>query len=224
MRVLISSENLDKYKKLTKTFSDIGAIIDSVDSCEEAIDYADLRIYDLCIVSEETVKHTKELNAILVAMRKQNKNSVCIFGLESFSAEFETKLLRLGFDDVTVNKRGDEVLAQRVKSRMKDLIIDELKCGQFTINFKKKTVFVGNTKINIHSKPFKVLSYLARKKGTVVSKEMLLHSVWEDPEYISENVVEVTINNIRRELEKLNLNSIETIRRKGYRFSKDAFQ
>ncbi|MBT3882162.1 MAG: helix-turn-helix domain-containing protein, partial [Campylobacteraceae bacterium] len=44
-------------------------------------------------------------------------------------------------------------------------------------------------------------------------------AIWEEPELVTPNVIEVAINQIRQKMDKpLNIATIETIRRRGYRF------
>ena len=68
-------------------------------------------------------------------------------------------------------------------------------------------------------KPFEVLTHLARHSDQIVSKEQLLDAIWEEPELVTPNVIEVAINQIRQKMDKpLNISTIETVRRRGYRF------
>ena len=56
-------------------------------------------------------------------------------------------------------------------------------------------------------------------KDQIVSKEQLLDAIWEEPELVTPNVIEVAINQIRQKMDKpLNISTIETVRRRGYRF------
>ncbi|EAJ3889862.1 homeostatic response regulator transcription factor HsrA, partial [Campylobacter jejuni] len=67
--------------------------------------------------------------------------------------------------------------------------------------------------------PFEVLTHLARHSDQIVSKEQLLDAIWEEPELVTPNVIEVAINQIRQKMDKpLNISTIETVRRRGYRF------
>ncbi|EAL6918191.1 helix-turn-helix domain-containing protein, partial [Campylobacter jejuni] len=44
-------------------------------------------------------------------------------------------------------------------------------------------------------------------------------AIWEEPELVTPNVIEVAINQIRQKMDKpLNISTIETVRRRGYRF------
>ena len=68
-------------------------------------------------------------------------------------------------------------------------------------------------------KPFEVLTHLARHRDQIVSKEQLLDAIWEEPELVTPNVIEVAINQIRQKMDKpLCISTIETVRRRGYRF------
>ena len=60
---------------------------------------------------------------------------------------------------------------------------------------------------------------MAKQKEQIVSKEQLLDAIWEEPELVTPNVIEVAINQIRQKIDKpLGIATIETVRRKGYRF------
>ena len=64
-----------------------------------------------------------------------------------------------------------------------------------------------------------MLTHLARHSDQIVSKEQLLDAIWEEPELVTPNVIEVAINQIRQKMDKpLNISTIETVRRRGYRF------
>lgn len=83
---------------------------------------------------------------------------------------------------------------------------------------KKKIEYAGE-EIELKGKPFEVLTHLARHRDQIVSKEQLLDAIWEEPELVTPNVIEVAINQIRQKMDKpLNISTIETIRRRGYRF------
>ena len=83
---------------------------------------------------------------------------------------------------------------------------------------EEKIEYAGE-EIELKGKPFEVLTHLARHRDQIVSKEQLLDAIWEEPELVTPNVIEVAINQIRQKMDKpLNISTIETIRRRGYRF------
>ena len=65
-------------------------------------------------------------------------------------------------------------------------------------------------------KPFEVLTHLARHRDQIVSKEQLLDAIWEEPELVTPNVIEVAINQIRQKMDKpLNIGTIENCSPQG---------
>ncbi len=63
------------------------------------------------------------------------------------------------------------------------------------------------------------MTHLARHRDQIVSKELILDAIWEEPELVTPNVIEVAIDQIRQKMDKpLGISTIETIRRRGYRF------
>jgi len=52
-----------------------------------------------------------------------------------------------------------------------------------------------------------------------LSLKSTVRCIWEEPELVTPNVIEVAINQIRQKMDKpLNITTIETVRRRGYRF------
>ena len=74
--------------------------------------------------------------------------------------------------------------------------------------------------ISLNGKTFDILAYLALRKQRVFSKDEIINALWEEPEYVSDNTVEVAINQIRKRLKNiLGFQVIHTVRRRGYKFA-----
>ena len=94
-----------------------------------------------------------------------------------------------------------------------------LKLKILFINPEEEKIIYKGKEIELKGKPFEVLTHLAIHKDQIVSKEQLLDAIWEEPELVTPNVIEVAINQIRQKMDKpLNISTIETVRRRGYRF------
>ncbi|MBO3733333.1 response regulator transcription factor [Glycomyces niveus] len=80
----------------------------------------------------------------------------------------------------------------------------------------------GDTRIELTSKEFSVLEYLASRAGEVVSKTEILHHVWDFAFDGDVNIVEVYISNLRRKIDApYRRASIATVRGAGYRLAAD---
>ena len=80
----------------------------------------------------------------------------------------------------------------------------------------------GETEIDLKPREFRLLEFLLRHAGEVVTRTMLLEHVWDyhfDPQT---NVIDVHISRLRNKLDKDFSNQLlETVRGAGYRLSKD---
>ncbi|MFR4766936.1 MAG: winged helix-turn-helix domain-containing protein [Paraclostridium sordellii] len=63
----------------------------------------------------------------------------------------------------------------------------------------------------------KILAYLMKNKGSIVSRDDLMNYMWNSDVYIDDNTLSVNITRIRKKLEEINLKEyIETRRGLGY--------
>ena len=85
-----------------------------------------------------------------------------------------------------------------------------------------RKVIRGETEIVLKPREFRLLEFMLRHAGEVVTRTMLLEHVWDyhfDPQT---NVIDVHISRLRNKLDKDFSNQLlETVRGAGYRLSKD---
>ncbi len=94
-----------------------------------------------------------------------------------------------------------------------------LKVMGIELDILKHKVIKGGQVIEFQPREFRLLEYLMRHKGTLVTRTMLLEQVWDyhfDPET---NVIDVHISRIRAKIDTLDeVSLIETVRGSGYIF------
>jgi len=86
--------------------------------------------------------------------------------------------------------------------------------------FHKKT----KTELQIKGKKFEVLFHLMRHENKIVSREQLLDAIWDEPELVTPNVVDIIISSLRKTFNSVGCHKtlLSTIRRRGFVFnSKD---
>ncbi len=78
-----------------------------------------------------------------------------------------------------------------------------IEVGELTLDLKKIEARVKGEVVNLTKKEFDVLKFLASQPGEVVTRERLLHEIWEYDEYIGAiRTIDVTMNRIRDKIEK----------------------
>lgn len=92
-----------------------------------------------------------------------------------------------------------------------------LHAGDLTMDLIRRTVTRGKVRIELQPREFSLLEYLARNKGHVVSKTMIMERVWGynfDPQT---NVVESRMSRLREKVDRdFTVQLIRTVRGVGY--------
>jgi two-component system OmpR family response regulator len=206
---------------LSKTLSDklieAGYQADVAENLGDAKYYLDIRNYDLVLLGWAR----KSANGIgIIADIKQNAHKTSVIVLsERDEKESEIEALRSGADDFIRKPLDYDILLVRIEAKLRFGASNIIEIEDLIINPEEEKIIYQGNEIELKGKHFEVLTHLAIHKDQIVSKEQLLDAIWEEPELVTPNVIEVAINQIRQKMDKpLNITTIETVRRRGYRF------
>jgi len=217
MRILIVEDDINLNKTLSEGLSEIGYQLDDAESIKDAQYYISIRNYDLVLINWTMIDGDVP-DLINLIKRKSNRTAVVIISSKQ-QKEFEIEALRVGADDYIRKPFDFEVLVARIEARLRFGGTNVIQIENLTIDPDEEKILYDNTEIELKGKPFEVLTHLARHRDQIVSKEQLLDAIWEEPELVTPNVIEVAINQIRQKMDKpLAISTIETVRRRGYRF------
>jgi DNA-binding response OmpR family regulator len=131
--------------------------------------------------------------------------------------------LDIGADDYMTKPFAIEELLARIRvalNRHLKLVQpkkDLLQIGDLKLNLTSHSAYYGEEEINLTKKEYELLEYMIRNKNIALSREQLLHKVW-DYEYLGDtNVVDVYIRYLRQKIdEKYDVRLINTVRGVGY--------
>jgi DNA-binding response OmpR family regulator len=192
-------------------------IVDCARDLYDATNFTDFRHYELIIIVDEGEKYTLEKYSNEVKKKKRETKIIILTQNE----ENQIPLFNLGVDDVIVNHtESAELIAVRVLSNMRKLFGTQIDVGKLVIDIANKKIEYDDKIVSLNGKTFDILAYLALREDRVFSKDEIINALWEEPEYVSDNTVEVAINQIRKRLKSiLGFQVIHTVRRRGYKFS-----
>ena len=92
-----------------------------------------------------------------------------------------------------------------------------LSAGDLELDLLSRKVIRGGRDIDLQSREFRLLEYMLRHQGQVVTRTMLLEHVWDyhfDPQT---NVIDVHISRLRSKIDKgFEAKIIRTVRGAGY--------
>ena len=217
MRILIIEDEVALSKTLSDTLTEEGYQNDVAENLGDAKYYIDIRNYDLVLLSWPATNE-KSLDIISTIKTEAHKTSVIVLS-EREDKESEIKALRSGADDFIRKPLDYDILLVRIEAKLRFGVSNIIEIEDLIINPEEEKIIYQGEEIELKGKPFEVLTHLAMHKDQIVSKEQLLDAIWEEPELVTPNVIEVAINQIRQKMDKpLGITTIETVRRRGYRF------
>ncbi|WP_297192161.1 homeostatic response regulator transcription factor HsrA [uncultured Campylobacter sp.] len=217
MRILVIEEDLSLNKAIVSNLNELGYQTDSSENFKDGEYYIGIRHYDLVIVSWNLPDG--DGSDIINTIKQKSPRTVVIITSSKNEVEDEIKALKCGADDYVKKNANFDVLLTRIEIRLRMGGSNVIKINELTINPDEEKITYKGQDIELKGKPFEVLAHLARHSDQIVSKEQLLDAIWEEPELVTPNVIEVAINQIRQKMDKpLNISTIETVRRRGYRF------
>ena len=148
-------------------------------------------------------RETAEIPVIMLTARTAEMDRVA--GLES------------GADDYVVKPFGLMELQARIKAVLRRTRRQEngvLRCGELEVDPAARTVRRGGEPVELTYKEFELLRLLVSRRGSVLTRDEILHAVW-DYDFTGETrTVDMHIKSLRQ---KLGDGFISTVRGVGYK-------
>lgn len=217
MRILVVEDDVALSDKISRDLNDSGYQTDMAESMKDGSYYINIRNYDLVLLSFK-LPDGNGLDLITEIKAKSPRVPVIVLAQKP-KTEQEVSAFKAGADDFIAKPFEVPVLLARVEARLRFWGSSTIEIDDLIINPDEEKITYKGKEIEVKGKPFEVLTHLARHRDQIVSKEQLLDAIWEEPELVTPNVIEVAINQIRQKMDKpLGIATIETVRRRGYRF------
>ena len=137
--------------------------------------------------------------------------------------------LELGADDYLTNPFNPRELVARIKAILRRSAPREeglqqvIRVGELQIDLLQHRVHLRQKNIDLTSKEFNLLSYLASNAGRVYSREQLLEQVWGRDYEGDSRTVDVHVRHLREKLERDpgNPELIITVWGAGYKYREE---
>ncbi len=226
MKILLVEDNERVTQFVCKGLREGGHVVDSAGSGRDGLFLASTERYDVMIFDRLLPDGVDGLSIIEVLRKTGNKTPILIL---SALAEVDDKIqgLRAGGDDYLtkpfafgeLEARLDALIrrARGTADRQTILTVADLR-----MDLLAHKVWRADTAIQLQPREFKLLEYLMRHAGQVVTRTMLLENVWDyhfDPQT---NVIDVHISKLRQKLDAdAERPLLQTIRGVGYRLGSD---
>jgi len=218
MRVLLVEDDITAARGVALMLKSSGAVVNHVDTGEEALELArhydyDIIILDLMLPDIEGFEVVRRLRV------SRNDTPILILsGLTRPAAK--VKGLSLGADDF-ITKPFDraELLAriQAIVRRSKGFSQSTLYIGPLRLNMDSREVTVDDKMVPLTGKEYSILELLVLRKGMVLTKEAFLNHLYGGMDEPEMKIIDVFVCKLRKKLAQAGAgNMIGTIWGRGY--------
>lgn len=220
MHILCIEDDLELLDYISKNLTENEYIVDTATNGREGLAMANNDRYDILLVD----RMLPELDglAIIKSLRaSKNLTPILIFSALG-EVDDRVKGLRAGGDDYLVKPFAFSELLARIDAlyrRNHQSVESEtvLRTQDLELDLLSRTVKRNGKEISLQATEFRLLEYLLKHKGQVITRAMLLEYVWDyhfDPQT---NVIDVHISRLRQKIDKQHPQQfIKTLRGTGY--------
>jgi DNA-binding response OmpR family regulator len=213
-RILIVEDEIKLLNHLVDSIRAEGFSVFTCSSYRELENLLTLPVqFDAVIL--DRLLHGRDSAELLNQAKQIFEARVMILSAINTSSE-KAALIDAGADDYLAKPFDGEELAARLRALLRRDVPD-LKLSNVVINSTDRTILVDNSEIPLPNKEFVLLRTLAQTPGRIFNKAFLYKKVWEMNPDVESNVVETTVNKLRRRLKEAGARvNIRNARNSGY--------
>jgi two-component system OmpR family response regulator len=219
MKLLLIEDDARAAEYVSNGLRESGHSVDHAADGAEGLTLALAGRYDV-IVADRMLPYIDGL-AVVQALRAQGIGTPILILSALAKVDDRVKGLRAGGDDYLTKPFAFAELLARIEVLQRRATVAEpvtqLRVADLEMNLVTRKVTRGGQPVELTDREFRLLEYLMRHHGQVVTRTMLLENVWDlhfDPQT---NVIDVHVSRLRKALDRAGApRLIHTVRGSGY--------
>jgi DNA-binding response OmpR family regulator len=220
MRVLIVEDEKGMAELLKKGLEEENHSVTLAFDGREALEFAELYEYDAMVLDLMLPK----IDGFEVARRlRRSKNETPILMLTARDAAPDiVKGLDLGADDYLTKPFSFEVFLARLRAVARRASGPRSAClevANLKLDPAARRVFRGSREIHLSPTEFRLLEFLMRRAGRVISRNAIIEAVWGFDHDVEDNTLDAFVRLLRSKVDRdFRQKLIHTVRGVGYIF------
>ncbi|MBX6742155.1 MAG: response regulator transcription factor [Acetobacteraceae bacterium] len=219
MKILLVEDDAETASYVAKGLTEAGHVVDRAADGREGLFLAGAGSHDVLVV-DRMLPHLDGLGLVR-ALRAMGVRTPALILTARAGVGDRVEGLEAGADDYLAKPFAFAELLARINAlaRRPPLQAEPtvLRVADLEMDLLKRTVTRAGRRIELQPREFRLLEYLMRRQGEVVTRTMLLEGVWDfhfDPKT---SVVETHISRLRAKVDKgFGAELIHTVRGAGY--------
>jgi two-component system OmpR family response regulator len=225
MRILIVEDDEKSASYLVRALKEAGHVAELVTDGETGLELAISETYDVLII--DRMLPVREGLSIVAELRRQGKKVPVLVVSALDKVDDRVRGLRAGGDDYLTKPYAMSELIARIEALARRSAPGEAETryivGDLVLDRLSHKVTRAGEPIVLQPREYRLLEYLMKHAGQVVTRTMLLENVWDyhfDPQT---NVIDVHISRLRAKIDKTyDKPLLHTIRGAGYMVRQDS--
>ncbi len=219
MRVLIIEDDRETASFLKKSLKESGHVVELAADGETGLEIGRNDNFDVLIVDRMLPK--LDGLSVISTLRKEGNQTPALILSALGEVDDRVKGLRSGGDDYLTKPYAYSELLARIEALARRSSPEETETsfsvGDLVLDRLSHKVQRGDKPIVLQPREFRLLEYLMKNAGQVVTRTMLLENVWDyhfDPQT---NVIDVHVSRLRSKIDKnYEVPLLHTVRGAGY--------
>jgi two-component system, OmpR family, response regulator len=219
MRVLVIEDDRETAQFLSKSLKESGHAADIAGDGETGLELAQAGQHDVLIV-DRMLPRLDGLSVIKTLRAEGVRTPVLVLSALG-DVDDRVKGLRAGGDDYLTKPYAYSELLARIEALARRAVPEEQETryavGDLVLDRLSHRVTRGGEQIPLQPREYRLLEYLMKNAGQVVTRTMLLEHVWDyhfDPQT---NVIDVHVSRLRAKIDKtFDKPLLHTVRGAGY--------
>jgi len=220
MRILVVEDDKDVAGFVVRGLKEAGHVVEHADNGRDGLFMAASESFD-AIVLDRMLPGGIDGLRILETLRGQQNTVPVLFLSAMAEVDDRVRGLKAGGDDYVTKPFAFSELLARVEALTRrgksDVPVTKLTVGDLELDLLSRQVRRAGQKVDLQPREFRLLEYLMRHAGQVVTRTMLLEGVWDyhfDPQT---NVIDVHVSRLRQKIDKPFASALlHTVRNAGY--------
>ena len=219
MKLLVIEDDKKTSENLARGLIENGFAVDVALDGDEGLRLAIDSEYDLIIL--DVMLPRRDGWSVITELRNAGKQTLALFLTAKDDLQDRIKGLELGADGYLVKPFSFFELIAQIRSLLRRspnrTPTTVIRIADLEIDFLQHRASRGGLKLDLTPKEFALLELLARRKGEILSRNIISEQVWNMDFDNDTNVVDVHIRRLRAKIdEPFGLKLIHTVRGMGY--------
>jgi two-component system OmpR family response regulator len=216
MRILVIEDDREAAAYLLKGLAESGHQVDLASEGRQGLDRATNESFDAMIIDRMLPGHD---GLSIIAALRAARNQTPVLVLSALGdVDDRVEGLRAGCDDYLPKPFAfSELLARLEALTRRGSAETRLKVVDLEMDLLARTVTRAGRPIDLLPREFRLLEYLMRNAGHIVTRTMLLEKVWDHHFDPQTNVIDVHVSRLRQKVDKgFDRPLLHTVRGAGY--------